>query len=135
MGQESMEWEGKPSWLNYPAEWVLVILFLPAMGLGLLLIVLVAIKRSCSEYKITSQRVVSKTGVLNSRRAEVEVGDIRNLNVTQNLWQRLCGIGTVEISSAGGGGIEVAFAGVADPEGVKERIRLLRSRGGGATAK
>lgn len=135
MEQEAVVWEGKPSWMNYPVELILGVVLLPAMGLGLLLFALAAAKRALSEYKVTNQRVISKVGLFNSKRSEVEISDIRNLNVTQDLWQRICGMGTLEISTAGGSGVEVAFYGVADPDGVKEKIRSLRGRDGAAPSK
>jgi len=39
--------------------------------------------------------------------------------------ERLLGIGSIEISSAAGGGVEVIFKGINDPHGVKERIRKI----------
>ncbi len=59
---------------------------------------------------------------------EIQLRHIRAINVRQGIIERLLGIGTIEMSSAAGGGVEVLFKGIRDPYGMKEKIRNLEAK-------
>jgi uncharacterized membrane protein YdbT with pleckstrin-like domain len=132
---ETIVYQGRPSWLNYYLLYVIgIILFGFLVNVGeiiggffVLLIVLglAAILRYRYLFTVTKNRIISREGLIAKNTNEIQLKHIRALNVKQGIIGRLLGIGTIEISSAAGGGVEVMFKGIRDPHGVKENIRNL----------
>ena len=105
-----------------PTRTVAVVSMLVVLGV---VGVLVALVRS-TEYTLTQRRAVSKTGIFTRKISEVELADVRNVQVKRNLLQRMVGVGDVGISTAGQGGIEVRFQGRLEWEQVAEIVRAQR---------
>jgi hypothetical protein len=77
-------------------------------------------------FRITTRRVIDRTGLFSKHTSEVLIKDIRNVVVTQTFWQRLWKVGTLSISSAADDGAEISMNNVPDPEYVKKVIDLYR---------
>jgi len=116
-------WKGKPSYLYYLAHFIFGVLLLPVFGIGLLFILFALLDRNTKVFTLTNRRVMSKAGIISRQVHEVGIKDVRNLNVKQGILERLFGLGTVEVGSAGTAGIEVKFAGVSGPIRVRDLIR------------
>lgn len=101
-----------------------------AGALSLYFLLLMAYRRFAWRYLIDDHNIESYQGVLARHVHSIRIEDLRNVNVSQSVVQRLLGVGDVEFSSAAGGDVEVVFFGVADPMGVKQLIQRLQ--GGGA---
>jgi hypothetical protein len=54
------------------------------------------------------------------------IRDVRNIEIDQSVFQRMFGVGSIGIASAGQSGIEIQFAGIRDPDGVKTLIDRYR---------
>lgn len=140
--EEKTLWSGRPSFWNWwfriatgslalllvgllgvtgERQWIPPVLFVAAVAYSA-----AVLGRAGMRYTLTTQRVIAKTGLLSKRVEEVEILDIRNIVLEQSFFDRLCGIGTVGIASAGGDGMEVRFEGVKDAPGLKERVRAAR---------
>ncbi|MCK9230028.1 MAG: PH domain-containing protein [Syntrophales bacterium] len=116
-------WKGNPSYLYYLGHFIFGVILLPLFGLGLLFIVYALLDRNFKVYTLTNKRVMSKAGIISRKIHEIGVRDIRNINVKQSILERLFGLGTIEIASAGTGGIEVSFAGINNPMRARDLIR------------
>ena len=116
-------WKSNPSYLYYLSHFIFGVLSLPLFGLGLLFIVYALLDRNTKLYTLTNKRVMSKVGIISRKIHEVGVRDIRNINVKQGILERLFGLGTVEIASAGTAGVEISFAGIKDPMRARDLIR------------
>ena len=79
-----------------------------------------------SAYKVTTDRVSQRVGLIARDSSEAEMGGIRNVQVRQGALDRLLGIGDVGISVAGQAGLEIAFVGVAEPQAVAGLVRNAR---------
>jgi uncharacterized membrane protein YdbT with pleckstrin-like domain len=79
-----------------------------------------------SAYKVTTERASQRAGLIARNTSEIEVGDIRNVQVRQGAIDRILKIGNVGISTAGQSGFEITFAGVPDPQAVAELVRNAR---------
>ena len=77
---------------------------------------------------ITSQRSIWARGLINRRTSEVQHDDIRNIQVQQNLIDRIVKAGTVSISSAGQDDMEIVAQGIPNPQRVLEAIRTYQRR-------
>ena len=139
---EETVWEGHPSrwnwWLELSLCALLILLTLALCWTGLakfasipalcaaFLYAGVSFKRLSKRYRITNQRLIQQSGLFSKNSTEMEIGDIRNINLAQSLSQRLLRIGDIEIASAATDGADVNFSGIHAPEAVKERIRKAR---------
>jgi uncharacterized membrane protein YdbT with pleckstrin-like domain len=100
---------------------VLVYVILAAV---LLLIPFVAwVKTRIDTFEIKRNAVHRRKGLLTKLSNEIRIADIRAVNITQGLFQRLTGIGNVGFSSAAGDQEEVQFPGVRNPEWVKKTVQ------------
>ena len=99
-------------------------------GLGLLLFLLVLLMWwlwcESTIYKITNLRVVEQTGILSLNTNEVRHVDIRNVKMNQGIFQRICGTGSVAISSAGQSDIELTMRNIEEPEKIVDTIRTYQ---------
>nr|WP_222919642.1 PH domain-containing protein [Natrinema sp. SYSU A 869] len=113
---------------------------IPAFAIGLpLSIVLIGIVIIASEYLrvtnthyvVTNRALYKKTGVLSRDVKRIEHGKVQDISYSQSALGTHFGYGTVEVSTAGGSGIEMAFKSVPDPRGVQQRIsdQIKRERG------
>ncbi len=77
---------------------------------------------------ITTQRSIWARGIINRESSEVQHDDIRNIQVSQTLIQRLVGAGTVAISSAGQGDMEILIQGIPRPHAVVDTVRTYQRK-------
>ena len=75
---------------------------------------------------VTTERTTLKTGILSRQTNEVRHADLRNVQVLQGVFDRMVGVGTLELSSAGQSNVEIHVAGIPDPQGIAELIRQHR---------
>jgi len=125
---EKTLWEGNPSHLNYLFAYIIGGLLVFGYGLGLLVILIAIIDRKSKVFTITNKRVKSKAGIISRSIHEVFVKDIRSVNLQQGVLERLFGLGTINVGSAGTAGIEVSFKGILQPIEIKEKIQKLKEQ-------
>jgi uncharacterized membrane protein YdbT with pleckstrin-like domain len=70
-------------------------------GLGVLMWILAALRRSGVEIVVTDRRVIYKRGVFHRYTVEMNVSKIETVDVLQSFWGRLLGYGTVLIRGSG----------------------------------
>jgi uncharacterized membrane protein YdbT with pleckstrin-like domain len=101
-----------------PTEWSLVY-----VGVLSLFPVTAWLQTRLHTYVVKEDSVMARQGILRRASTEVRIGDIRAISVRQSLLQRVLFIGDVGFSSAAGDEEEVIFAGVSDPEGLKQLVQ------------
>ena len=72
---------------------------------------------------VTDQRIIVRRGLLSKATNEVRHKDIRNIQVYQSVLQRLFGVGSIGIASAGHSGIEISVCGLRDPQRIADLVR------------
>ena len=133
-----------PSWWHFMREIVLAvglacgglyILFASQVdfrvGLALvagavLIVTLATLHRRYTSWSLTSDRLIERRGLLASHRREMELADVRSIEVDRSLSQRLLGIGNVMIASAASADFMVKLWDVPNPERVAELLRQAR---------
>jgi membrane protein YdbS with pleckstrin-like domain len=123
---EQTLWDGHPSVWFYLPWWILGFVLIVFYGIGLLFIVYAILDRKMRVYTLTSSRVMSRAGIVSRETHEIAVKDIRCIYMKQSILDRLLGLGTVQIGSAGTAGIEVEFQGVRDPEKARNLVRKAK---------
>lgn len=72
---------------------------------------------------VTNRRTIYRQGIIARKTNEVQHDDVRNIQVDQNLIQRILGVGRLAISSSGQDDLEIDVRGLRDPESIAETIR------------
>lgn len=126
--EEITLYEENPSMFrNRPVEFVVNCL-LCLVVVGLVLFAIWWLKCKGTTLTVTDERVRLRKGILSKSITEVWHQDVRNVQLEQTFFQRIFGVGTIGISSAGQNEIEVNVSGIPDPERVKELIDQHRRR-------
>ena len=73
------------------------------------------VQRIGTRYRITTQRLYIKRGILARRVQQTRIERVQNVNFEQSLLERVLGVGTVDFDTAGTDDSEFRFVGVADP--------------------
>lgn len=77
---------------------------------------------SFTRYALSEERLFLKRGFLNVRQDEVVLYRVRDLRVSQSLWQRIFGVGTVTVVSTDKSIPELVLKNIRQPNEVKELI-------------
>lgn len=118
---ETIEWTGKP----HPYSLV------PALVIGIpLLVILIGIpiilgaylSRQNTNYVITNEALYVKTGVFSRDVQRIGYEKVQNTSYSQDFLGTQFGYGHVDISTAGGAGVEMRFRSVPEPKAVQERL-------------
>jgi uncharacterized membrane protein YdbT with pleckstrin-like domain len=76
------------------------------------------IKRTSTDYAVTTQRLYIRHGILSKRVQQTRIGRVQNVNTEQSLLERILRVGTVDFDTAGTDDSEFRFAGISDPADV-----------------
>lgn len=125
-------------WTNGPDRRTLIPAFaigipLSIVLIGVLIIVGEYLRVTNTHYVVTDNAVYKKTGVLSRDVKRIEHEKVQDISYSQSALGAFFGYGTVELTTAGGSGVEMAFKSVPDPRTVQQRIseQLKRHRGSG----
>ncbi len=110
-----------------PVGFILSVILIAAAGAGLVILAIWWLKTKAAMLTVTNKRTIQRTGLISKKTTEVLHRDVRNIQIDQSVFQRLCGVGSIGISSAGQSGIEIQFTGVRDPDGIKALIDRYRN--------
>jgi len=127
---EELVWSGKPHKSSLiPA--LIVGVPLSLVLVGLLVIASAYLYRENTQYVVTTDALYRKSGVLSRDVQRIDFGKVQNTSYSQGFFGTRFGYGTVDISTAGGSGVEMQFQSVPDPRQVQEAInkRVKATRG------
>ncbi len=126
LGPEKTLWEAHPSFLYYVPVFVIGVGLILAFGLGIIIIILAILDQKNRIFTVTNHKVMIKWGIISRNTKEVAVRDIRNINMSQGLLDRIFGIGSVAIASAGTGTVDVTFIGTKSPTTIRDLVRQIK---------
>ena len=112
--------------LNYLFEIIIGIVLIPALLIGVIILIGVWIRMYRTTYTITNRRVVITSGWLSREQHEIWIKDMRGATMSQGMLQRLLGLGDVAIGTAATAGTEITMTGVADPQEIVDLVNSLR---------
>jgi len=69
--------------------------------------------------------VVLKTGIIAQKQIQIRFGDIKTIGVDQTVQERILGIGTLELDSAGTDGVDIRFRRTVNPTAERRRIQHM----------
>jgi len=105
---EEIVWSGKPHESSFdPSTCRRTALAL--ILIGLLIIAGSYLQRENTQYVVTTDGLYKKTGVLSRDVQRIDFGKVQNTSYSQGFFGSRFGYGNVDISTAGGSGIEMQF--------------------------
>jgi hypothetical protein len=121
--EEKVLYQRHPSMFrNRPILFIVFVLLIAAYFVGLLLLLIWWIRDLGITLTVTDKRTTLRYGILSKSITEIWHRDVRNVLVSQSFFQRIFGVGSIGVSSAGGPGLEIQVAGMANPYRVKQII-------------
>ena len=113
-------WTGSPSqWQNL--GWLLACLLVVPIPFALWRWLVVRNMR----YRLTDQRLKSTHGVFNRVTDDLELYRVKDTRFAQTFWQRMVGIGDIELSTSDATTPMVRLANIANAEPVRDTLRGL----------
>jgi uncharacterized membrane protein YdbT with pleckstrin-like domain len=89
------------------------IVLLPAVGIGLIFLVMAYIRYKTTELAVTTKRVIVKSGFIRRSTVEININKVESIQVDQEVLGRIFNFGTLIIS--GGGNPQAPIAGISAP--------------------
>jgi len=129
---EEVLWSGQPAPETMYGAYITGVPMILFFGLGLLVIAGAYLNRENTDYVVTSKSVYKKTGILSRSVSEVEYEKVQNTSFSVGVIGRYFDYGNVDISTAGGSGVEMTLRGVSSPQDVQKRLsrRVKEIQGG-----
>ena len=105
----------------HPFWFMLAVLSILAFGVGILILLYWYIKTRATSLTVTDNELTYERGILSKDRTSVSLKHIRSVNIAQGFVNRVMGVGTVQISTAGDEP-EFTIADMPDPYVIQEAI-------------
>src|SRR6056297_968519 len=114
-------------WASTPHKYSIVPALIVGIPLSLVLIGIPLIVASYLQYTntnyvVTNKGLYSKRGILSRDVQQIGFDKVQNISYSQSAIGSSLGYGSVEISTAGGSGVELQFRSIPDPASVQELI-------------
>jgi len=131
---EEILWSGEPHFYSIVPALVLGVP-LSLVLIGIPIVLGAYLSRENTVYLLTTDGVYRKKGILSRDVQKIEFEKIQNISFSQGPLGNSVGYGNVDISTAGGSGVEMRFRAVPDPKPVQEQIntQIRQSRSGSRT--
>ena len=118
----SVVYEAHPAMFRaHPFWFILSVLLILAFGIGILILLYWYIKTRATALTVTDHEIMYERGILSKDRTAVSLKHVRSVHVTQGFINRILGVGTVQISTAGDEP-EFTIADMPDPHVIREAI-------------
>jgi membrane protein YdbS with pleckstrin-like domain len=118
---ESIQWASTPH--KYSLVPALIIgIPLSVVLIGIPLLVGSYLQYTNTNYVVTNRGLYSKRGILSRDVQQIGFDKIQNISYSQSALGSSFGYGSVDISTAGGSGVELKFRSIPDPASVQELI-------------
>ena len=86
--------------------------------ISIIIFIYVSYLRRTYQYRITKHNIVFEGGILKKKIKNIQFEKVTNVDITQNIFERMLGISKLHIQTAGTGGYlaEIIFEGLKDAE-------------------
>jgi hypothetical protein len=123
---EKTEYESHPSMFRSNPIGFVLSLVLCVVLIGFVILLFWWLRTLGTTLTVTNKRSILRMGLLSKSTTEVRHQDVRNIQINQSLFQRICGVGSIGISSAGQAGLEIEAQGMPTPDKIKQIIDKYR---------
>ena len=105
----------------HPFWFILAVLLILAFGIGIIILLYWYIKTRATALTVTDQDLLYERGILSKDRTSVSLKHVRSVNIAQGFINRIFGVGTIQISTAGDEP-EFTIADMPDPHMIRQAI-------------
>jgi len=119
---EEVLWQGEPRIHSIIPALVIGVPLTLVFGIGILIMVGAYLNIKNTDFLVTSQGIYRKQGVMSRSVQKIGFDKIQNISFSQTALGNYFGYGNVEVSTAGGSGVEMKFNAIEDPKKVQELI-------------
>ena len=127
---EEVLWSGEPRVQSIAPALIIGVFTIPVLGLGLVIILGAWFNIKNTDFVVTNKALYKKTGVLSRSVQEIEFDKIQNISFSQGIFGNVFDYGNIDISTAGGHGVEMKFRSIGDPRDVQDLINSRKGEGG-----
>jgi uncharacterized membrane protein YdbT with pleckstrin-like domain len=113
---------------NNPIGFIVAVLLIPVFGIGVLILLAWYLQAKASKLSVFENEIHYEKGLLSKVHSELSIAGIRTVRVKQSFFDRIFGVGTIEIFTAGDNP-EIVVSGLPDPNKVREIIKLRQNNG------
>ncbi|WP_372864115.1 PH domain-containing protein [Spongiibacter sp.] len=110
---------------NKPLGFILALLLVP-VGIGILILLYWYLQCKATRLEINGNEIVLERGLLSKDRTELSTSSIRTVKISQSLLNRMFGVGTLSIFTAGDNP-EVQASGMPRPEVFRELVKASQA--------
>ena len=100
----------------------------------LLIPIIIYLKTRFTVYEVTDQRIKLKTGILNQEIDECELYRVRDYKVVKPFFQRIFGLGRIELVTSDRSNSNINLNGIKDPETlynlIRDNVEIIRRKTG-----
>lgn len=114
--------EEKQLYIGRPSQILNIVSFI-LWSWTLLIPIIIYLKTRFTVYELTNQRIKLKTGILNQEIDECELYRVRDYKVVKPFFQRIFGLGKIELVTSDRSNSNINLNGIKDPEKLYNLIR------------
>ena len=114
--------EEKKLYIGRPSQILNIISFI-LWSWTLFIPLIIYLKTRFTVYEVTNQRIKLKTGILNQEIDECELYRVRDYKVVKPFFQRIFGLGKIELVTSDRSNSNINLNGIKDPENLYNLIR------------
>ena len=114
--------EEKQLYIGRPSQILNIVSFI-LWSWTLLIPIIIYLKTRFTVYELTDQRIKLKTGILNQEIDECELYRVRDYKVVKPFFQRIFGLGRIELVTSDRSNSNINLNGIKDPENLYNLIR------------
>ena len=100
----------------------------------LLIPIIIYLKTRFTVYEVTDQRIKLKTGILNQEIDECELYRVRDYKIVKPFFQRIFGLGRIELVTSDRSNSNINLNGIKDPENlynlIRDNVEIIRRKTG-----
>jgi uncharacterized membrane protein YdbT with pleckstrin-like domain len=111
---------------NNPIGFILSLVMVPVFGIGIAILLGWHLQNRASKLSVNENEILFEKGLLSKERSEVNISSVRTVKVKQSFFNRIFGVGAVEIYTAGDNP-EIMVAGIPDPNRIRELIKVRQN--------
>lgn len=98
----------------------------PLPCIGIIFVPIVYLFFKSMHYTVTTSRIIVQQGILNKKRTEIRINDMRAVDLNRNILDQIVGCGTIQIGTAASAGKEIQMFGLRDAQVLVDKINSLR---------
>lgn len=119
---EEVLWQGQPRVKSILPAVVIGVPLIAAFGFGLLIIAGAYLSVKNTYFVVTDQGLYRKSGVLSRNVQKIGFDKVQNISFSQGVFGSYFDYGNIEISTAGGQGVEMRFNSIDNPREVEKIV-------------